>query len=1043
MQSGVNYYTTRKCMKIKQLSKAKDLLIDSVAWNPFNESDTATQEILIGANDGSIFEAVISSSEERLRTTCNTVLWKNLIKLDNSVTGLAVVRYPPGSPLVPVGEPQMCVVFASTPGRLYQFVGRIQSPDLTPSRLYINAQAAATALREGYLPGLYAPVFAAYAQNLSGSKCVEFPGSYGYSDLKLFQKNDEEVPSQFAWMTGTSGIYFGRLDTTRLLDPVLASSTTDPTATVRISLTSQVKLIPYPTMAGESVGLPLNICLTEFHVIIAFADRVKAVNLLDERAVFSRSTLDALAGAQTGAICRDAASGLLWLHSCKTLCQLTLDHEDTRIWKIHLERDEFNDARKYCKVSCRTAFLKMNFACAEVCCSSLDCGAAGPNQLSGSGILFCTGRVRMCCLTILNQIFRVSCVELNYIRSAELFAETSTPFEEVALRFSQTSVLTSGKGDVEGAPVATGIALTEDYGVDGEHRKFEKEEPEEKENSSTPDAAMPLGLNLQLLTPSIPLKVFLRAKLKLIEKTSDERQAAIVALWLIELLLGEIGVYEDRCGKPCVPLARQEELSSVRGEFRQLITSSVIEKILPNCKDLIYKLLLNHGNHTDLVFFAKNIGDHDRLIDHYMSRGAHTEAVFVFTTHPSCAQKLYQYSAQLASSEPRMLVDALIRAGRRLCPCRLLPSVLLLPSDEAIRYLEFVVDQLQCQEQAIHHQLILLYSGSASPSNDVRLLGYLKRNTSPSLCEVFAGAFDGLNESDNMPQALSSAYSTLEPALPYDPGFAIRTSMENGCLRSTIFLLQSLGLFKQAVEEALSKVFRLYFENFDVNLGNDVALAKEVVNSDMIGIDTQRVLWLRIARHVITDKSNPQEATALLQESALLGLEDVFPLFPDFVTIDEFREIICASLDTYNSQIEQLKSEMRVTAESSNEIRTQLNNLKSHFELIPENARCSHCLYALALRTFYVFPCGHFFHTDCLMNLVRPHLAPSDAARLAALYARSETDGSVVQKFRSHFDELVAADCVLCGRIAVESVTRLYFADAQTYEAERKLWLSS
>uniref|UniRef100_A0A5K3EUC7 Vacuolar protein sorting-associated protein 18 homolog n=1 Tax=Mesocestoides corti TaxID=53468 RepID=A0A5K3EUC7_MESCO len=985
MQSGVNYYTTRKCMKIKQLSKAKDLLIDSVAWNPFNESDTATQEILIGANDGSIFEAVISSSEERLRTTCNTVLWKNLIKLDNSVTGLAVVRYPPGSPLVPVGEPQMCVVFASTPGRLYQFVGRIQSPDLTPSRLYINAQAAATALREGYLPGLYAPVFAAYAQNLSGSKCVEFPGSYGYSDLKLFQKNDEEVPSQFAWMTA-SGIYFGRLDTTRLLDPVLASSTTDPTATVRISLTSQVKLIPYPTMAGESVGLPLNICLTEFHVIIAFADRVKAVNLLDERAVFSRSTLDALAGAQTGAICRDAASGLLWLHSCKTLCQLTLDHEDTRIWKIHLERDEFNDARKYCKTA-----------------EQLD-------QINCREAEFCFARG-------------------DYIRSAELFAETSTPFEEVALRFSQTSVLTSGKGDVEGAPVATGIALTEDYGVDGEHRKFEKEEPEEKENSSTPDAAMPLGLNLQLLTPSIPLKVFLRAKLKLIEKTSDERQAAIVALWLIELLLGEIGVYEDRCGKPCVPLARQEELSSVRGEFRQLITSSVIEKILPNCKDLIYKLLLNHGNHTDLVFFAKNIGDHDRLIDHYMSRGAHTEAVFVFTTHPSCAQKLYQYSAQLASSEPRMLVDALIRAGRRLCPCRLLPSVLLLPSDEAIRYLEFVVDQLQCQEQAIHHQLILLYSGSASPSNDVRLLGYLKRNTSPSLCEVFAGAFDGLNESDNMPQALSSAYSTLEPALPYDPGFAIRTSMENGCLRSTIFLLQSLGLFKQAVEEALSK--------------NDVALAKEVVNSDMIGIDTQRVLWLRIARHVITDKSNPQEATALLQESALLGLEDVFPLFPDFVTIDEFREIICASLDTYNSQIEQLKSEMRVTAESSNEIRTQLNNLKSHFELIPENARCSHCLYALALRTFYVFPCGHFFHTDCLMNLVRPHLAPSDAARLAALYARSETDGSVVQKFRSHFDELVAADCVLCGRIAVESVTRLYFADAQTYEAERKLWLSS
>ena len=47
--------------------------------------------------------------------------------------------------------------------------------------------------------------------------------------------------------------------------------------------------------------------------------------------------------------------------------------------------------------------------------------------------------------------------------------------------------------------------------------------------------------------------------------------------------------------------------------------------------------------------------------------------------------------------------------------------------------------------------------------------------------------------------------------------------------------------------------------------------------------------YIFVARHVITERSSPQEATALLQESSLLHLEDVFPLFPDFVTIDEFR----------------------------------------------------------------------------------------------------------------------------------------------------------
>jgi hypothetical protein len=41
-----------------------------------------------------------------------------------------------------------------------------------------------------------------------------------------------------------------------------------------------------------------------------------------------------------------------------------------------------------------------------------------------------------------------------------------------------------------------------------------------------------------------------------------------------------------------------------------------------------------------------------------------------------------------------------------------------------------------------------------------------------------------------------------------------------------------------------------------------------------------------------------------------IRIEDVLPLFPDFVTIDAFKAAICASLEDYNAQIEGLKSEM-------------------------------------------------------------------------------------------------------------------------------------
>ena len=41
-----------------------------------------------------------------------------------------------------------------------------------------------------------------------------------------------------------------------------------------------------------------------------------------------------------------------------------------------------------------------------------------------------------------------------------------------------------------------------------------------------------------------------------------------------------------------------------------------------------------------------------------------------------------------------------------------------------------------------------------------------------------------------------------------------------------------------------------------------------------------------------------------------LRIEDILPLFPDFVQIDAFKEAICQSLEDYNAQIAHLKSEM-------------------------------------------------------------------------------------------------------------------------------------
>ena len=48
----------------------------------------------------------------------------------------------------------------------------------------------------------------------------------------------------------------------------------------------------------------------------------------------------------------------------------------------------------------------------------------------------------------------------------------------------------------------------------------------------------------------------------------------------------------------------------------------------------------------------------------------------------------------------------------------------------------------------------------------------------------------------------------------------------------------------------------------------------------------------------------------LKETKGLVKIEDILPLFPDFVQIDAFKEAICQSLEDYNHHIDDLKAEM-------------------------------------------------------------------------------------------------------------------------------------
>lgn len=108
-----------------------------------------------------------------------------------------------------------------------------------------------------------------------------------------------------------------------------------------------------------------------------------------------------------------------------------------------------------------------------------------------------------------------------------------------------------------------------------------------------------------------------------------------------------------------------------------------------------------------------------------------------------------------------------------------------------------------------------------------------------------------------------------------------------------------------------------------------------------------------------------------LENTDLLSIEDILPFFPDFVVIDDFKEEIAHALENYSSHIEVLKSEMDEATRTADTIRQDIQGLKDRFVTIDAGELCSVCSHLLLTRQFYVFPCHHTFHADCLIGLVR------------------------------------------------------------------------
>ena len=131
-----------------------------------------------------------------------------------------------------------------------------------------------------------------------------------------------------------------------------------------------------------------------------------------------------------------------------------------------------------------------------------------------------------------------------------------------------------------------------------------------------------------------------------------------------------------------------------------------------------------------------------------------------------------------------------------------------------------------------------------------------------------------------------------------------------------------------------------------------------------------------------------RSAANLLEGAPLLQIEDILPFFPDFVVIDDFKDKICVALDKYSSEIGRLKEEMQDANASADIIKQDISDLSGRLVVLDAAERCTACSAPLMTRQFYVFPCQHSFHADCLIREVTPLLPQHSVRRLLDLQGK-------------------------------------------------------
>lgn len=742
---------------------------------------------------------------------------------------------------------------------------------------------------------------------------------------------------------------------------------------------------------------PQHIIVTEHHVLVLDAklDTLYAVDKISRVTVASIPLKSSLhASEKVLGLVADHKSGTYWVYTSNNIYEVVITNESVLVWYNYYKLGDYEQALRVLDADSNFNPYKRNTVLVKQGYELLQKGGFGTNILDED-------------LLVLQE------------KGVRLLAESFEPFEKVCLML--LNLQNAGVG-------ASGYI------------------------------------------PETLLIEYLKAKFT-ITKTVDKNRVRMVVLssWIVELTLRVIFKLRDLKGDAERKL--KEKLDAGLDAFLHT-NYKVVDQAT------VYQVMRSLHYPEKLIAFAELVGDYRYILEYYIEQKKWSEAIKtlikIYKAGPS--EIIYLSAPVLLLQCPKLTTDTWLQF-EGIDYVRLLPAIITfnktasarLEDNHTLRFLsKLVIDRNIESDVLANYYLALLISHEDGATNKsiLRVIEHkagvrnaYDRDMALRLCLKFGKVHPAvmiLIEKSLFEQALRLALQHhLTEVAEYvlkkydeytldddddDYEFVYDTHQSSGPasvikLESTTFSPRKKlwmmfarylieGVCRGEDYEVLHIVDDLEFVQAEPPKANGVKsitslVVESITGSDTAVVDQVDLAKLRRVLKYLLNLSYTNDKT-----SNVLSLKDLLPLFPEQVHITKFKDEIVASLNQYNTKINQLSQEMHELSVISHQLKEQMNEAATKasegriYTIVEPGEPCQLCRKLLVSKNFIVFPsCHHNFHKECL---VRYYLQLKGDYQFKKAFQNFKRNQSSADK--SVLDKIMLKECVLCNDSNINAI---------------------